>query len=421
VFHSFGDDMLQGRCVLFSEDYKKDAHRFVATLCVMHPLLQQLATAPADPIFAIAQTAKAAGPGAIDGTVGVFLDEDGRLRLFPSVRSAVTDLAGHLPERSFGYPPLLGLPEYRRAVERLLFGDRQNQFVATMATVGGTGALAIQLRLLKLLSSDMTLIVPVPTWANHRNLWRSAGYATDEVPYLRNDGRPSVETIIAAIDGKKTPAAILLHVGCHNPTGIDVDDSGMVAIAAACARQGCIPLLDFAYQGFKDAPVQESRIIEVFAASSHPTLICWSASKNHSLYGERTGVAAAVVPDADIQKKIEGHYQILTRGLHSAAASFGQSIVAQVQEKHRDQWEKDLADARDVMQRKRSALRTMLPEQFHASLEGYGMFAMLPLRLQQVHKLRERLVFLTDDGRINIAGIPERRIDELVEHIRSVL
>lgn len=387
----------------------------------MSTLLETLPPAPADPIFAVAQAAKAAGPEAIDGTVGVFLDEDGKPTPFPSVRKAVTDIAAQLPQKNFAYPHLLGLPEYRSAVEALMFGSQHGLHISSMATTGGTGAVAINLRLLKLLDAATTLIAPVPTWANHRNLWTSAGMKALEVPYVR-DGKASAAHILEALEQTPGPVSVLLHVSCHNPLGLDLEEGDWKAIVDALQKREAIPLLDFAYQGFKDEPDVDARVLQLFTDAGIPSLVCWSASKNHSIYGERDGLAAAVVPGAELKKKIEGHYQILTRGLHSAAATFGQSVVACVQQNHKNEWLQDLRNARTVMRKKREAMTQLLPDSFHASLRGHGMFAMLPLTKEQVMKLRTgHKVFLTDDARINIAGIPLRRMEELCQKIRSVL
>ena len=50
------------------------------------------------------------------------------------------------------------------------------------------------------------------------------------------------------------------------------------------------------------------------------------------------------------------------------------------------------------------------------------MFAVLPLTEEQIIRLKtEHNTFLTLDGRINIAGIPLKRITELGEKIARVL
>ncbi len=375
-----------------------------------------------DPIFAVTAEALAAGPGAINGTIGVFMDEEGKTMLFPSVARAITDIASGLPSERYGYPPLLGLPEFRSAVERLIFGDRKAN-VASIATTAGTGALAVNLRLLCLLAESGEIYLPTPAWANHPPPCTDAGFRIYKVPYLI-DGKASVQLLIDAMKrrkGKKS-FAVLLQVGCHNPTGLDLTPDAWKELAVFLAKEPCTVLLDFAYQGFKGEPEEDARAVGVFLEAGVPTLISWSAAKNHSIYSLRTGLACAVVPDEATKRTVEGTYSMITRCLHSAAATFGQRVVARVQERYPDQWREDLRLARETMQRKRQRMREHLPEAFYPALAGFGMFAMLPLSGEQITRLKkEHSVFLTLDGRINIAGIPLKRIEELCEKIQKVV
>ena len=50
------------------------------------------------------------------------------------------------------------------------------------------------------------------------------------------------------------------------------------------------------------------------------------------------------------------------------------------------------------------------------------MFSRLGLSVEQVHRLRaEHGVYMVDDSRINVAGLPEDRLDDLAKAIVSVL
>jgi aspartate/tyrosine/aromatic aminotransferase len=132
-------------------------------------------------------------------------------------------------------------------------------------------------------------------------------------------------------------------------------------------------------------------------------------------------MAMAFAPDAETQKALEGHYSTLTRGIHSAASTFGQMVVARVQEAYQDEWLADLRQARATIGAKRQNMLKHLPASFKNSVDGNGMFAMLPLTGEQVDELQlKHNVFLTRDGRINIAGIPMKRIEELCQKIANV-
>jgi aromatic-amino-acid transaminase len=374
-----------------------------------------------DPIFSATAEALAAGPTAINGTIGVYMDEEGNTLMFPSVKKAITDCARDFPTARFGYPPLLGLPEFRSVVTRLMFGEH-SPFVASIATTAGTGSLAVNLRLLRMLAESGEIYLPVPAWVNHSPPSLDAGFVVKEVPYLV-EGHPDIAPLCDAIKRRKGKKGfgLLLQVGCNNPTGLDYSDDDWQRLIANLAGRSCTVLLDFAYQGLKNEPEEDASVIRRFVEAKVPILVSWSASKNHSIYSLRTGLACAVVPDEATRKAVEGRYSMITRRLHSAATTIGQIVVARVQQHYAQEWHQDLLDARRMLSKKRTLLREHLPKDFQTSLAGYGMFAMLPLSSKQVERLKQEKVFLTPDGRINIAGIPLARIEELCLKVMNVL
>lgn len=375
-----------------------------------------------DPLFAIAAEAERAGPEAINGTLGVFMDEDGKPLVFSSVLRTLEFLGRNLPSFNYSYPVLTGLPKFRQAVLSLI-SSGDSEIVASIASTGGTGALAINLRLMKMLlgNSHHSIIVPVPAWANHPPLCRWAGLQIITAPYLAS-GKTSIDAIVEMTKAQTQPFGILLQVGCHNPTGLDFTDIQWRELVSVLASQPCVLLLDFAYQGLKGEPEDDAGPVQLCTDAGLTTLVTWSASKNHSIYGLRTGLACAFVTTEQQKKTVEGTYCSIVRGLHSAAPTFGQAIVALVQQMHAIAWRDDLREARAIVQRKRKKMFDGLPPLCSTCLSGHGMFAMLPLTADQVNRLKiEYKVFLSLDGRVNIAGIPERRIDELCEKVRKVM
>lgn len=388
----------------------------------MYSPFSQLPVPKPDPLFAIAAEAEIAGAEAINGTLGIFMDENGKPLVFPSVVQILAHLEKHLQHFNYSYPLLTGLPKFRDAVTKLICKD-EREVIASIASTGGTGGLAINLRLLKMLlgEGNNDILLPVPAWGNHPPVCKWAELNVIETPYIA-DGKASVDGVIDTVKKQTKSFGILLQVGCHNPTGLDYTLEQWETLFDALQKKECVVLLDFAYQGFKAEPEEDAEPIRLCRERGLTTLVTWSASKNHSIYGLRTGLAAAFVKDMMEQKTVEGTYSSISRGLHSAAPTFGQAIVALVQDRCQDAWRGDLAEARAIMKRKRALMLQHLPLAFHNSLSGYGMFAMLPLTVDQVNKLKhEHKVFLLLDGRINIAGIPEARIGELCEKIGAVL
>lgn len=384
-------------------------------------MFSSLPAAKPDPLFAIAAEARAAGPTCIDGTLGVYMDEEGKPLMLPSVGKAMNELGKTLKDFNCAYPPLTGLPSYRSAVHKLI--ATESDIVASIASTGGTGALAINLRLMSMLlgSEKPNIILPTPAWANHMPVCKWAGFTVIETPYLVNK-KASIDAIADTIKKQSGKFGIMLQVGCHNPTGLDLADADWPALIKILQTKECVVLLDFAYQGFKGEPEADAVAIRLCREAGLTTLVTWSASKNHSIYGLRTGLAAAFVNAEDEKKTVEGTYSVISRGLHSAAPTFGQAVVALTQEKYRTEWLKDLADARAMMSKKRKLLIDGLPPSCTPALSGYGMFAMLPLSPEQVTRLKtEHNAFVPLDGRVNIAGIPLKRIGELCEKVKAVL
>ena len=223
----------------------------------------------------------------------------------------MTEVLSDYASGSFTYTPLLGIPEYRSAVTELILPNASLP-VASCATAGGTGSLAINLRMLKLLESNIRLCLPTPAWANHAPLCRSAGVAFEELAVLEN-GVVRCDVIIDWIRNTSGVRAILLQAGCTNPTGIDLSKDQWKEIMPVLKDSECIVLLDVAYQGFGSDPDTDAAPARGLVSEGIPVLISWSASKNHSVYRLRTGMALACVPDEHTRKRVEGHYSTLSR------------------------------------------------------------------------------------------------------------
>jgi aromatic-amino-acid transaminase len=350
------------------------------------------------------------------------MDEDGQTTLLPSVKLAIADVADQLKNQRFGYPPLLGIPAFRSSVERLIFGEKHPYTVASIASTGGTGALAINLRLMAMMLKSKRILLPSPAWANHPPPCIAAGLTVLEFPYLDNSV-PTVQPLINQIKAEKGDVGLLLQAGSHNPTGIDLTDEQWAELVKAIKEKGnCIVLLDCAYQGLKHGVEEDVAMLHLFLRENILTLVTWSAAKNHSIYALRPGLACAVVPDAKTKSTVEGHYSRITRSIHSASSTVGQLVVARVQEHYKEAWLGDLKQVRTTLARKRKAMIELIPAACKAAMRGFGMFAMLPLTTEQILKLKnEHKVFMTLDGRINIAGIPDARIGEFCEKVGKVI
>ncbi|MDH3271465.1 MAG: aminotransferase, partial [Gemmatimonadota bacterium] len=112
-------------------------------MSTLHPsiILDARGRAGNDPIFTLNADARrraAAGESILNATLGALMDDEGKLCAMPTV---LETLQRFQTAQAAGYAPISGLPAYREAVIRELFGDGElaSQAVA-VATPGGTGA-----------------------------------------------------------------------------------------------------------------------------------------------------------------------------------------------------------------------------------------------------------------------------------------
>ncbi len=380
-------------------------------------LLSRLASVPPDPIFAVAAAARAAGPEAIDASIGEIRGEDGGPFFLPSMQEALGRWEREMVPRAGGFPlpPLLGVPAFRACVTRLAAGD--DVPVASIAAAGGTGALALQLKLLQRMGIRR-VVLPVPTWPAHRRLLGGAGLETVSVPFAADDA--GVDAVGDALTRERQPAAALLQVSGHNPTGWTWSSAQWQRLAAALEGSSFVILLDCAYQGLGLGVQEDVAPVGILRRAGVGVFLAWSASKNHTIYGLRTGLACAPVSSDEERALVEGHYAQCTRELWSAAPTPGQQLVALVQQEHRAAWEEELSVARALLQRKRALLTEAFPD-WAERLRGAGFFTQLPLSPDAIGRLRAEKVFLADDGRMNLAGVPMARFDALIEKIRAIL
>lgn len=377
--------------------------------------LSSLPPAPIDPIFLVAEEARKAGEGVINASIGMMLDEEGKTVLLPSVRAVVQRWASRTESDGFPYPPLLGVPAFRAAVSSMVFGPGVP--VASIAATGGTGALAFNLRLLRLLGYGSALL-PEPSWPNHRRMLLAQQFQLRTVPYLQ-EGAASVQPFLEAIGGLTEPTVLLLQASGHNPTGLSWTAAEWRALAVGLSGSRHAVLLDCAYQGLGRGVDEDVEAVRILQSQHVSLLVAWSASKNHSLYGLRTGLACVVAGTDAERVEVERHYQIIAREMHSAASTMGQLLVADVQLARGAQWRTELASIREGLLMRRTELSKAFPA-WHKVLDGQGLFAVLPLSSQAVLNLRAQKVFLTEDGRVNLAGIPLGRLGTFVDAVRAV-
>ncbi len=389
--------------------------------------------APPDSILGLTeQFKKDSNPAKVNLGVGVYKDNDGNTPILGAVKKAEEMLLAS--ETSKSYLPISGDPAYDRAVQKLVLGEESEAFTSSRAVTvhapGGTGALKVGADLLHRFQPRAKVWVSSPTWANHNGIFGDAGFEIDSYSYYDPESKGlDYERLLR--DLAKVPAGdiVVLHTCCHNPSGVDLDEAGWDAVVGLAQKQGWIPFLDFAYQGFGAGVVEDRYAVEQFAAAGMDFLVASSFSKNFGLYNERTGALTVVCPAADEAAVAMSHLKTVVRTNYSNPPAHGGLAATIVLEdpQLRQQWLAELAEMRVRIKDMRHALVQGLAacgveEDFSFIEQQRGMFSFSGLSDDVVKWLRaEKGVYMVGGGRINLAGLTSKNIDYVCQSIAEAV
>lgn len=366
-------------------------------------------------------------------SIGLYYNEDG---IIPQLK-AVADAEARLNAQPHGaslYLPMEGLNSYRHAIAPLLFGADhpvlQQQRVATIQTLGGSGALKVGADFLKRYFPESGVWVSDPTWENHVAIFAGAGFEVSTYPWY-NEATNGVRfnDLLATLKTLPARSIVLLHPCCHNPTGADLTNDQWDAVIEILKARELIPFLDIAYQGFGAGMEEDAYAIRAIASAGLPALVSNSFSKIFSLYGERVGGLSVLCEDAEAADRVLGQLKATVRRNYSSPPNFGAQVVAAVlnDEALKASWLAEVEEMRTrilaMRQELVKVLSTEMPERnFDYLLNQRGMFSYTGLRTAQVDRLREEFgVYLIASGRMCVAGLNTANVQRVAKAFAAVM
>jgi aromatic-amino-acid transaminase len=396
-------------------------------------LLSQVPLAPSDPILGITEAYVAdKNPKKVNLGVGVYYDDAGKVPLLECVRRAESERLKAAPPRA--YLPIDGLAAYDCAVQELVlgkeFGAVQEKRVVTVQALGGTGGLKIGADFLRQLTPGSAVWISEPSWENHRQLFEAAGFTVRSYPYYdaKTHGLdfPGMRNALNALPAG---AIVVLHVCCHNPTGVDLSPENWSEVLAIVQRRGLIPFLDLAYQGFGDGLDPDALAARLFAGAMTPVFLSTSFSKSFSLYGERVGAFSLVTASPEEAARVLSQLKRIVRTNYSNPPGHGSQLVTAVlnSPELRAQWEQELGGMRDRIKRMRLELVSKIKQRVPRADFGFilaqrGMFSYSGLTKEQVQRLRrEYSIYAIETGRICVAALNSGNIDYVADAIAAVI
>lgn len=392
--------------------------------------LQQYA---GDPIFGLNDAFhRNTHPNKINLTIGLYYDDAGRIPVLPSVAAVEHELAADPRPRV--YLPMEGLAAYRSAVQHVVFGADSAAVaegrVATIQTLGGTGALKVGADLLQGAYPESEVWISDPAWDNHHAIFGGAGFKTRSYPYYDPDTKGlAFDAMMSCLRELPSRTIVLLHPCCHNPTGVDPSPEQWREIIAVLQQRGLIPFLDLAYQGMGQGMEEDAYAVRAMADAGLSFLVANSFSKNLSVYGERCGGLSVVCGSAPEAELVLGQLKAVVRRIYSSAPWHGGHIVAGVlnDAQRHAQWLSEVEAMRERMADIRKRVHAMLA----AKLPGYdadyfvrqqGMFTYSGLSRDQLLALRERHgVYIIDSGRVAVPGLNTANIGHFTDALVDVL
>lgn len=366
-------------------------------------------------------------------SIGLYYNEDGIIPQLKAVAEAEARLNA-VPHGASLYLPMEGLNAYRNTIAPLLFGADHavlaQKRVATIQTLGGSGALKVGADFLKKYFPDSGVWVSDPTWENHVAIFEGAGFNVATYPWFDSETNGvRVEALLEKLNTLPARSIVLLHPCCHNPTGADLTNAQWDAVIEVLKARDLIPFLDIAYQGFGAGMEEDAYAIRAVASAGPPALVSNSFSKIFSLYGERVGGLSVVCEDAEAAGRVLGQLKATVRRIYSSPPNFGAQVVATVlgDEQLKASWLAEVEAMRKRILAMRQELVNVLKEavpghNFDYLLKQRGMFSYTGLSAAQVDRLREEFgVYLIASGRMCVAGLNASNVHRVAQAFAAVM
>lgn len=366
-------------------------------------------------------------------SIGLYYNEDGIIPQLQAVAEAEARLNAQ-PHGASLYLPMEGLNTYRHAIAPLLFGAdhpvlAQNS-VASIQTLGGSGALKVGADFLKRYFPGARVWVSDPTWENHIAIFEGAGFEVSTYPWFDDETNGvRFEAFLEKINTLPERDIVLLHPCCHNPTGADLSEAQWDEVVKVLKARNLIPFLDIAYQGFGAGMEEDAYAIRAIASAGMPMLVSNSFSKIFSLYGERVGGLSIVCEDAETASRVLGQLKATVRRNYSSPPNFGAQVVATVlgDSELKAAWLAEVEGMRTRILAMRQELVNVLKDtvpggNFDYLLKQRGMFSYTGFSAAQVDRLRDEFgVYLIASGRMCVAGLNSRNVQRVAQAFAAVI
>lgn len=410
---------------LFGKEHKN--------LRIMSTWWSKVQQGPPDSILGVTEAFKCdQNPQKINLGVGAYRDDNGKPYVLPSVIKAECQIMEkHLDKE---YAPITGISDFCNEAIKLALSSEspiiKNKCFASLQSLSGTGALRVGGEFLYKYAPLKTIWIPIPTWGNHNQIFKFSGLEVKTYRYYDPktcglDFAGMVEDLSSA----PPESVILLHACAHNPTGVDPKPEQWKELSSLFTKKNLFPFFDMAYQGFASGNVdRDASAVRTFLSDGHKIALAQSFAKNMGLYGERVGLFSLTTLDTDEAARILSQLKIIARGMYSNPPIHGARIVAEIlsNSQLKDQWLGEVKSMADRIISIRHQLKELLAKEgsiknWEHITDQIGMFCYTGLNKDMVKTItEEHSIYLTNDGRISMAGVTTKNVGYLAKAMHQV-
>ncbi|TEY65337.1 hypothetical protein BOTCAL_0141g00220 [Botryotinia calthae] len=396
--------------------------------------------APEDPLFGLMAAYRAdTFDKKVDLGIGAYRDNTAKPWVLPVVKKA-DEILRNDPALNHEYLPIAGLNTFTSAAAKLMLGSDSPALAekrsCSVQTISGTGAVHLgALFFKKFYPGSPTVYLSNPTWANHHQIFSNVHLPVATYPYFSKSTKGlDFDGMKNTIQNAPDKSIILLHACAHNPTGVDPTQDQWKELATLLKQKQHFPFFDCAYQGFASGDLaKDAWAVRYFIEQGFELCIAQSFAKNLGLYSERTGCFHFVTGAGEDAEKniarISSQLTLLQRSEISNPPAYGARIASTVlnDESLFKEWEENLREMSGRIMTMRKELRSKLeemgtPGKWNHITEQIGMFSYTGLSEKQVSELRDEAhVYMTQNGRISMAGLNTNNIDYFAKAVDEVV
>lgn len=367
--------------------------------------------------------------------VGAYRDDDGKPFILKSVHEAEKRILGR--HSNHEYSAIQGNDVFIKCSEEFTFGENsailKDKRVASIQCLSGTGSLRVIAECYSNATSSSAtpkVYLPNPTWANHNNIFKRGGL--EPVPYGYYDSSLSkfnLELMMQDLEKAEDESLFCFHAACHNPTGCDPSKEEWDILSQKVKQKKHLVLFDNAYQGYATGDAEkDAYAIRKFVEDGHNVIVSQSYSKNFGLYGERVGCLSVVTQDSEEASRVLSMLKASARAMYSNPPIYGARIVSEIllSPELKALWREECGTMTQRIIQMRTALRDELQRVgstrcWDHITQQAGMFCYSGLSKAQVGVLRaQHHIYITDDGRISIAGVTSKNVAYLAKCMHEV-